>query len=86
MSFESHEAVRIVHPYNKGFHRRYVCVDQNESSRIMNGEAPSKEVEERTKKYEDVEIPDDCFYLYTSTFYFGLQIEKRPDGMYYVFN
>lgn len=52
----------------------------------MNGEAPSKEVEERTKKYEDVEIPDDCFYLYTSTFYFGLQIEKRPDGMYYVFN
>lgn len=76
MKLEYVDTLLLAHPFVKSFDRTNYCLNEEEQRAVSIGEVPV-EVEKRTEK----DLKDgEGGTVYTTTFYIGLQIERRPAG------
>jgi poly(A) polymerase Pap1 len=74
MKLEYVDTLLLAHPFVKSFDRTNYCLNEEEQRAVSIGEVPV-EVEKRTEK----DLKDgEGGTVYTTTFYIGLQIERRP--------
>ncbi|GAA5878168.1 hypothetical protein JCM3774_004317 [Rhodotorula dairenensis] len=76
MKLEYVDTLLLAHPFVKSFDRTNYCLNEEEQRAVSIGEVPV-EVEKRTEK--DLKEGEGGV-VYTTTFYIGLQIERRPAG------
>ncbi|GAA5838297.1 hypothetical protein JCM5353_006843 [Sporobolomyces roseus] len=76
MKLEYVDTLVLAHPYVKSFDRVNYCVDDNEQHAVCIGEVP-QQMEGRTEK-DLIEGQGGTYW--TTTFYIGLQIERKPAG------
>ncbi|GAA6001779.1 hypothetical protein JCM10207_002316 [Rhodosporidiobolus poonsookiae] len=76
MKLEYVDTLVLAHPFVKSFDRTNHCVDEAEQRAVSIGEVP-EQVEKRTEA--DL-IPGHGGTVWTTTFYIGLQIERKPAG------
>ncbi|GAA5980244.1 hypothetical protein JCM10908_001585 [Rhodotorula pacifica] len=76
MKLEYVDTLLLAHPFVKSFDRTNFCLNEEEQRAVSIGEVPV-EVEKRTEK--DLKEGEGGT-VYTTTFYIGLQIERRPAG------
>ncbi|BGP44856.1 polynucleotide adenylyltransferase [Rhodotorula kratochvilovae] len=76
MKLEYVDSLLLAHPFVKSFDRTNHCLDEGEQRAVSIGEVPAA-VERRTEK--DLP-PGQGATVYTTTFYIGLQIERKPAG------
>ncbi|GAA6011631.1 hypothetical protein JCM8202_004094 [Rhodotorula sphaerocarpa] len=76
MKLEYVDTLLLAHPFVKSFDRTNYCANEEEQRAVSIGEVPA-EVEKRTEK--DLKEGEGGT-VYTTTFYIGLQIERRPAG------
>jgi len=74
MKLEYVDTLVLAHPYVKSFDRVNYCVDDNEQHAVCIGEVP-QQMEGRTEK-DLIEGQGGTYW--TTTFYIGLQIERKP--------
>ena len=74
MKLEYVDSLLLAHPFVKSFDRVSHCVDEAEQRAVSIGEVPAV-VEKRT---EGDLLPGQGTTVHTTTFYIGLQIERRP--------
>ncbi|SCV68510.1 BQ2448_631 [Microbotryum intermedium] len=74
MKLEFVDTLTLAHPYVKGFDRTYYCVSREEQHAVATGEVPP-EVDIRPESELN---PEEGGTVYTTTFYIGLMIEKKP--------
>lgn len=74
MKLEYVDTLLLAHPFVKSFDRTNYCANEEEQRAVSIGEVPA-EVEKRTEK--DLKEGEGGT-VYTTTFYIGLQIERRP--------
>ncbi|KAH9943189.1 polymerase [Epithele typhae] len=76
MRLEFVDALKLAHPFIKGFESVYYCLSEEEAQAITRGEIPEA-VSKRTK--EDIEGKDSAKVMYTTSFFVGLML-KPKDG------
>ncbi|POY71982.1 putative Polynucleotide adenylyltransferase [Rhodotorula taiwanensis] len=76
MKLEYVDTLLLAHPFVKSFDRTNYCLNEEEQRAVSIGEVPV-EVEKRTEK--DLKEGEGGT-VFTTTFYIGLQIERRPAG------
>ncbi|KDE09808.1 poly(A) polymerase [Microbotryum lychnidis-dioicae p1A1 Lamole] len=74
MKLEFVDTLTLAHPYVKGFDRTYYCINREEQHAVATGEVPP-EVDIRPESELN---PEEGGTVYTTTFYIGLMIEKKP--------
>ncbi|BGP12806.1 hypothetical protein JCM10213_008067 [Rhodosporidiobolus nylandii] len=74
MKLEYVDSLVLAHPFVKSFDRTNYCLDEAEQRAVAIGEVPP-EVEKREEK--DL-VPGQGGTVWTTTFYIGLQIERKP--------
>lgn len=72
MKLEYVDTVLLAHPFVKGFDRINYCQNKTEQIEVSTGNV-TNEILNRTEKDKV-----DEFVYYTSTFYIGLMIERKP--------
>ena len=79
MKLEYVDTLLLAHPFVKSFDRTNYCLNEEEQRAVSIGEVPV-EVEKRTEK----DLKDgEGGTVYTTTFYIGLQIERRPGAFFF---
>ncbi|GAA5918850.1 hypothetical protein JCM1841_002772 [Sporobolomyces salmonicolor] len=76
MKLEYVDSLVLAHPYVKSFDRTNYCLDEAEQRAVSIGEVPPT-VDKRTEA--DL-VPGQGGTVWTTTFYIGLQIERKPAG------
>ncbi|GAA5969485.1 hypothetical protein JCM21900_002753 [Sporobolomyces salmonicolor] len=76
MKLEYVDSLVLAHPYVKSFDRTNYCLDEAEQRAVSIGEVPPA-VDKRTEA--DL-VPGQGGTVWTTTFYIGLQIERKPAG------
>ena len=74
MKLEFVDTLDLAHPFIKGFERKSYCVTEAEQKAVATGEAPP-EIDARTEA--DL-VPGQGGVVYTTSFFIGLVIEKKP--------
>lgn len=74
MKLEYVDTLLLAHPFVKSFDRVNYCINEEEQRAVSIGEVPAA-VDKRTEK--DL-IAGQGGTVYTTTFYIGLQIERKP--------
>ncbi|GAA5857214.1 hypothetical protein JCM8547_009376 [Rhodosporidiobolus lusitaniae] len=76
MKLEYVDSLVLAHPYVKSFDRTNYCLDEAEQRAVSIGEVPPQ-IEKRT----EADLPaGQGGTVWTTTFYIGLQIERKPVG------
>ncbi|BGO96658.1 Poly(A) polymerase [Rhodotorula toruloides] len=76
MKLEYVDTLLLAHPFVKSFDRVNYCINEEEQRAVSIGEVPAA-VDKRTE--QDL-IAGQGGTVYTTTFYIGLQIERKPAG------
>ncbi|GAA5832256.1 hypothetical protein JCM11251_004297 [Rhodosporidiobolus azoricus] len=76
MKLEYVDSLVLAHPFVKSFDRTNYCHDEAEQRSVSIGEVPPG-MDERTEK--DL-LPGQGGTVWTTTFYIGMQIERKPAG------
>ena len=74
MRLEFVDALKLAHPFIKGFENVYYCVSEEEAQAVSRGEIPEA-VAKRTK--EDVEGKEGTKTMHTTSFFVGLSIKPK---------
>jgi poly(A) polymerase len=82
MKLEFVDTLDLAHPYVKSFDRTNYCIDEAEQRSVSIGEVPP-EVEKRTEA--DL-VPGQGGTVWTTTFYIGMQIERKPGASLLLFS
>ena len=78
MRLEYVDALKLAHPFIKGFDNVYYCLSEEEAQAVTRGEIPD-DVAKRTK--EDVEGKEGVKTMHATSFFIGLSI-KPKEGDY----
>ena len=78
MRLEFVDALKLAHPFIKGFENVYYCLSEEEAQAVSRGEIPDA-VAQRTK--EDIADKEGAKVMHTTSFFVGLQI-KPKEGEY----
>lgn len=68
------DALKLAHPFIKGFENVYYCLSEDETRAVSRGEIPEG-VANRTK--EDIAGKDGATTMYTTSFFVGLAIKPK---------
>ncbi|EEB07623.1 poly(A) polymerase Pla1 [Schizosaccharomyces japonicus yFS275] len=84
------DAITLAHPFNKGFNKIYMCKTEEEAQQVANGvstavvakdanlEEAAKAGDQNEHKEGEGDAADEKkFSVYTTTFYIGLEIERK---------
>lgn len=74
MRLEFVDALKLAHPFIKGFENVYYCLSEDETRAVSRGEIPEG-VANRTK--EDIAGKDGATTMYTTSFFVGLAIKPK---------
>jgi poly(A) polymerase len=78
MKLEYVDTLVLAHPYVKGFDRTSFCADDVEMRAVSIGEVPPQVA---ARSEGDLEGVEGRGTVWTTTFYIGLMIERKP-GLY----
>ena len=78
MRLEFVDALKLAHPFIKGFDNVYYCLSEEETQAVSRGEIPEA-VARRTK--EDIADKEGVTTMHTSSYFVGLSI-KPKEGNY----
>ena len=74
MKLEYVEALKISHPFVKGFEQVHYCISEDELKSVAQGDV-SEAVLKRKKT--DTEGKQETLVCYTTTFYIGIEVEAK---------
>ncbi|KAI9000742.1 polymerase [Trametes punicea] len=77
MRLEFVDALKLAHPFIKGFDVVYYCLSQEESQAVSRGEIPEAVAK---RKKEDVVGKEGVITMYTTSYFIGLAIKPKEAG------
>ncbi|KAI0353127.1 polymerase [Trametes cingulata] len=77
MRLEFVDALKLAHPFIKGFDVIYYCLSEEEAQAVSRGEIPDAVVR---RKQEDVAGKEGVITMYTTSFFIGLSIKPKEAG------
>lgn len=79
MKLEYVDTLVLAHPFVKGFERTNYCLEDAEMRSVSIGEVPAQ-VGGRTE--ESIKGVEGAGTVWTTTFYIGLMIERKPGNVF----
>ncbi|KAI0638468.1 polymerase [Trametes polyzona] len=77
MRLEYVDALKLAHPFTKGFEMVYNCLSEEEAQAVSRGEIPDAVAQ---RKQEDVAGKEGVISVHTTSFFIGLSIKPKEAG------